>query len=164
MAIIDVGAEAINRAGQAPSPYTLLAVENPANLDGKITTVEVWCQASITNAKIGMFYNTTGNNYKCRSSLSVPSIAAGSKRTYACNLDVVAGDLIGIWYPNGNMERTDSGGQGYWYYNGDKATVGDEATYAMSAGRTMSLKGIGAEVAVGGGGGNTGVLVAQGQI
>ena len=47
MSVIDVGPAAISRTGGFPAQLTLIALANPANLSGIITSVDVWAYTTI---------------------------------------------------------------------------------------------------------------------
>ena len=147
MAAIDIGSAAIDRAGTAAAAYTLIAVENPANLSGKITSIEIWAATDLVNCEVATFYVVSGTNFSTRSTQSIGAVTAGSKQTFAVDLDVQAGDYIGIYYTAGTIER-DSAGSGYWTVALDAIPCTNQA-FTLTADRTMSLYGTGATVEAG---------------
>jgi len=148
MAAIDVGSEAIGRDDDCSATNTLIALDNPANLDGEITSIEIWAKNALTGLKVGMFYLVSETTYKCRSAVAIGDVAAGSKVTKTFSgISVVTNDLIGMYFTTGDMERSGSGEAGGLYISGDKVTVDDETEYTAWDGVTFSIKGIGAELA-----------------
>jgi hypothetical protein len=146
---IDVGPEPTNRGSNISGDYTFIMKDNAANGTGVINTLEIWCNTNMV-AKVGFFYNTTGTNYKCRSTVTLGTVTAGSKQTVTTDSlgaafakAVVAGDLIGIHIESGTMDYDTSGFGGYWWVAGDKMTVDNESTYASIDGDAFSVKGIG---------------------
>ena len=146
---IDVGSAAIDRNGVANGTVlTLIELGNPANASGIIDTVEIWMQTGTTGAKIGSFYNTGGNNYKCRDSVSIGAISAGSKQTFtSLSLSIQSGDFLGVKFNGGEPELSGEGGSGVAYVSGDYCDVDDEVTYGVFADNALSLYGSGTEAA-----------------
>ncbi len=155
---IDVGPEAIDRANNISGDYTFLMLDNPANGTGLISAIEAWMQASGA-IKVGYFYNTGGNNYKCRSAATLAEVTSGAKRTITedsgsnpLSLAVGANDLIGLHIEGGAIEEDSAGFAGYMYVAGDHVVVNDETEYTLNADNTMSIKGLGNTPAAGGSG------------
>jgi hypothetical protein len=145
---IDIGGGATNRASTiSVAGYTAIDLANPANASGVITSVELWFNTNGSGVKIGTFYNTTGNNYRCRDVETIGDVTAGSKQTFEVSLDVESGDFIGIYGTGGNIEADRSGGSGNFYKAGDQ-TDGGEALYELDAGYVMSLYGTGGEAQI----------------
>lgn len=143
MAAIDVGGEAINRAYSYIEGRTLVAKDNPANATGKITTVEIWAFEQLLNCEVAIFFVVSGDNLSTRSTVAIGTVAAGSKQTFPVDLDVEAGDYIGIYYTDGKIEIDDSVA-GMWEKEGDYIPCINEAFGAVAY--VPSLYGIGAEV------------------
>ena len=157
MAVIDIGAAAINRAGSIDI-WALTAVEasNPADGTGNIDTVEAWWNYKLdpSDAYVGTF-SAVGNVLTCRDSQSIGDVITGSKQTYTgLTISVVTGDYIGTKDKAGSnelyIERASSGGTGNWYYAGEVIDPSDSATFGYSNTYIMSLYGTG--VTAGGGG------------
>jgi len=148
---ISIGAPAIDRSVSIMAGSTQLAVDNPANASGTIDTLEIWANQNINNLEVGTFYNTAGNNYKCRDSVLIGAVTAGSMQTFAgLSINVQLGDYIGAyWSATGKIEEDDLGGLGRWWVFGEFIDPGDETTYALSDADIFSLHGIGTEAAVG---------------
>lgn len=116
---ISIGAEAIDRASQFPS-YTVIGLDNPANETGIITSVEIWAKINLTQCQVATFFLVSGNNLSTRGSHYIGNVTAGSKQVFSgLSINVVASDFLGIYYNNGQMERSTSGGAGLWYLGGD---------------------------------------------
>lgn len=154
MAAIDVGSEATDRASNiAFGDFTIILRDNVANLTGKITSLEAWAYSTLSGAnKVGLFQNTTGTTFVCRSAAALASIASGSKQTITqdsgaanLSLSVLKGDYIGFYAPTGAMEAQTTGSEGYYYAAGDHCTVSDSAEYTLDVDGdgTASFKGLG---------------------
>ena len=153
MSTIDVGAAAISRATGIGFGSTVIALDNPANLSGIISSVDVWANIAMTGLMVGTFYFVSGTTYKCRDSATLGSVAAGSKITFSgLAINVVAGDLIGYYLPSaGQIAASSSGGAGCLYLNSTKAiNPGDSASYGTYSNYAMSLYGTGVTPSVSG--------------
>ncbi|GAI91701.1 unnamed protein product, partial [marine sediment metagenome] len=147
MAAIDIGPGAVDLTSSIGDGDTNIDKANPANLSGKITSVEIWAKSNLTGCRVGIFYTTNGNTLKCRSAATLGSIFSGSKQTLTgLNLDVVAGDYIGLYWASGDMEYGFGGGADVWFTGGDHCVVDDEAAYSVGAGDIISIYGIGITV------------------
>ena len=144
MAAITVGNDAIDRATYSNiETSTYIDVNNAADGNGKITTIEIWAYYDMTGVKVGLF-SGSGTSYTNRNVASLGSITKGAKRTFSVDLDVVAGDFLGIYVTEGYIERTSSG-EGYYVKSGDQFGTGSQ-TYALFSDRTISLGGSGSTV------------------
>lgn len=132
---IDIGGEAIDRAGQTTLTNTMIAKTNPANENGTITSIEIWANSNLTGLKIGIFYKTNGDVFTTRDHDTIGDVEAGSKKIFPVNLNVLAGDYIGFYAPSGLIERDSSGGSGYWYKVGDNIPC-INATFILSGNST----------------------------
>lgn len=158
---IDIGCEAIARPDGAGYNTTWINEGNPANDTGTINSVEIWAQANLTGCKVGIFYATVANEphwtkYKCRSAVTLGTVTSGSKQTIttdsesnAISLDVVTGDVIGIYFSGASsvIECTEAGGDGIRVATTDHVVVDDETAYVATSG-TLSLYGVASTVAV----------------
>lgn len=111
---IDIGCEAIDRNSQKDTG-TDINKTNPANASGIITSVEIYARAAMTNVKVATFYVVDGNNLSTRDYEFIGDMSIGYHQ-FNVNLNVVAGDYLGI-YHSGYIEVDTSGGDGIWYYN-----------------------------------------------
>jgi len=135
---IDIGSGASDMASSIASEgNTVIDLNNPCNANGTIDTVEMWfaaADADGSGVKVGIFYATTGNYYKCRSAASITGdVTKGSKQSKAATLTAYSGDYIGWHCDDGQMERATSGGAGIVWVAGDQVTVGTEVEYALLA-------------------------------
>ena len=137
---IDAGLAATNRYSGLTPGETYLAVDNPANLSGVITTVELWAHADMSNVKVGVFYLVSGTTYKCRDSITLGGVSIGYHK-YSVSLGVQAGDYIGAYYSAGAISLNTTGGSGLYHVSGEYADPEDEATYALAGGYRISLYG-----------------------
>ena len=144
---IDMGMPAINRSNVFGIDFTLINIEDIANESGTITSVEIWADSQIANCKVAIFYGS-GATLSTRDYEVIGTVAAGSKQTFTVDLDVEAGDIIGMFYTSGGVERDVSGFAGVYYVNSDQIPCTDY-TFSLLAGNAISLKGIGATVVVG---------------
>lgn len=147
MADIDIGPGATDRAGYVSgSGYTDIDLANPANGAGVLDTIHLFPNFQLSNCKVGTFYLISGETYKCRDSCALGTVTAGSEQVYTVDkdsnpisLDAEMGDLLGIYYTAGRMERDTEGGSGIMYYNGEAIDPGDQADFTMLAGDTISI-------------------------
>lgn len=114
MAVIDLGTAAIDRPTYSIEGNTYIELDNPANLSGRITSVEIWADITLTGCKVATFYLVSGNNYSTRDYEAIADVVAGAKRTFTVDLDVVAGDFIGIYYTGGRIEKDSTVGSRTW--------------------------------------------------
>ena len=54
-------------------------------------------------------------------------------------ITVIAGDYIGLYCPDGRLDRATSGGEGFYHKSGDG--FGGVQTYTLFAGQDIALKG-----------------------
>ena len=145
MADIDVGPGAVDLTSLLTDSDTNIEKANPANLDGKITSVEIWAVSDLDGCKVGIFYTINGDTFKCRSAATIGHVTSGSKQTFSgLSLDVVAGDYIGIYYSSGQIEYQGTGGAGVWWKSGDHCVVDDELVFSFGSGDIIAIYGIGA--------------------
>ncbi len=138
---IDVGSAAIARDGPASALFTLIDLANPANASGVITSVEVWAVTNITGLRVGSFYLVSGTTYKCRDSVTIGAVTAGSKQTFSTRFSIQAGDFIGCYYATGTL-HSGAGGSGWMYVSGEYIDPNDSAIFALQAGQALSLYGL----------------------
>lgn len=144
MTAIDVGNAAINRSASSTYNRTLLDTFNPANADGKITSVEIWAATSLTGCKVGTFSGSSTTRTS-RGVATIGAVTAGSKQTYSgLDIDVLIGDIIGTYYASGTIERSAVGEStgSILFKDGDQFGTGSQS-YGESATYGMSLYGIG---------------------
>jgi len=151
MALIDIGAEAKDRPSLEAGNTTHIALDNPANLTGKITSIELWFGGvfDATDVRVGTFYGTAPN-FTCRDYAVIGDVARGSKQTFTKDSEetplaiaVEAGDYIGIFNNVGQLESTTVIGLGIYYKVGDQTETGEQ-TYGLYAGVIISVYGEGA--------------------
>ena len=141
--VLDVGPGANDLPGVSTGGVTLIDAGNPANLTGRLTSVEFWTNITITDMQVGTFFNTGGNDYKCRDSQAVGVLVNGAKRTEAVDLEIEAGDLLGIYFTVGQIDADGGAGAGRWNLAGDHITPGDVETYALAANSKDAIEGFG---------------------
>ena len=141
---IYIGAPAINR-GLTYGAYTTIN-NNSANESGVINSVEIWCDNDLSNCEVATFFRPdpggAPNNFTTRDSEAIGTVLDDAKRTFVVDLDVVAGDYIGIYYTAGYMERDNSGCDGMWAKSGDNIPCTD-ITFSNYTTSAISLYGTG---------------------
>jgi len=150
----EVGAEAINRGAEGGGGTTYIFLANPSNGVGILDTVEMYFSSagsSAKNVRVGTFYSSGGAGYyTCRDSVVLGTIAAGSKQTKTgLSLSVHVGDLLGIYYEDGYLEKqTPAGaGAGYYYDNSGERFYDSSWEYDhYEPGKDMSLHATGHSV------------------
>lgn len=145
--LIDIGSPAEDR-GAAWGVYTFIDKSNPANESGTITSVEIWANTELSNCEVATFFPEILPAYSTRDSEAVGTVAASSKQTFEVNLDVEAGDYIGLYYTAGKIEGETSGGAGVLYKSGDNIPCEDINFGTWTATGLLSLYGEGATIGV----------------
>jgi hypothetical protein len=145
---IDIGAAATNRTSEKFTG-TYMVIVNPADGTGKITSVEIYAVSgyNLTLVEVATFYVVSGNFLSTRDWEYIGNVTAGSKQTFVVDLDVVAGDYIGIYFASGGKIEADSTGT-YMSKAGDNIPCTNIEFSSPVAG-TISLYGTGETVAVG---------------
>jgi len=147
---VDIGSEAIDRPGSFSRLYTAILLDNPASIAGLVTSVDIWAYTDVTGLRVGTFYTINESSFRCRDSEAIPgTITAGSKVTKIISVAVEIGDYIGAYWADGEIERHTSGYAGIYYNSGEHIDPGDEATYTLLPGDTLSIGGYIEEVPVG---------------
>ena len=139
---IDIGEPAIDRDNKIYYSRTFVNQGNPANDSGSITSVEIWTNIEITNCEVATFYVVNGNNLSTRDTEFIGTVLKGAKRTFNVDLDVEAGDYLGIWVPVGAIEYDSSGGEGIWRNEEDQIPCTNVA-FTVDADCVLSLYGTG---------------------
>jgi len=145
---IDVGAEAINRAGNSgtTSNWGVVNKTNPANADGTLDTVQVYAYTNINNGQVGTV-TASGNSLTTRDYENLGTIASGSTQTFTgLSIDVLTNDYIGLSSTSGKLDAASSGGSGVWYLESASALMPySGVTFSSYAGWIESLYGTGTE-------------------
>lgn len=148
MALIDVGSPAINRDAYMSFGRTYIVKDNSANEDGKITSVDLYTRQALSGCIIATFYLVSGETFCARDSQYIGNVPGWSKQTISeLDIEIKAGDLIGLYFSVGAIESDESGFAGVWDVGGDHTT--GEAYYNLISGDTISLYGTGETVVVG---------------
>lgn len=145
---IDIGDPATDRAN-ALGVYTLIAKGNPANASGKITSVEIWANEDLVNCEVAIFEEVDPDTFTTRDNETIGAVTAGSKQTFAVDLDVETGDYIGIYYSGGKIDYESTDGAGMWFIDGADHIPCIAQLFGFSANVYLSLYGTGEEPAVG---------------
>ena len=139
MAVIDVGAAAIDRASNLPKEKTLIDKTNPANDSGVLDTFELWFWFyAVSDCLVGTFYGS-GVSATSRDYADIGSVSVGSKQTFSgLSVDVASGDWVGLYTATGYVERSTSGGGDVLLIDGDQFGTGAQ-TYSSYPGNAISL-------------------------
>ena len=143
---IDIGSPAINRDGYLDMAWTYIDLTNPANASGKITSVEIYARANynLANCEVATFFLVSGSNYSTRGTHTIGAVTGGSKQTFSgLDIEVEAGDFIGIRFSSGHLEFDTSGGTGILYKSGDYIPCTNETFSVYDANGILSLYGAG---------------------
>jgi len=146
---IDIGNEAIDRPDKMPFGYTRIDANNSANASGTITSVEIYVATNTytNDVEIAIFYRPDPDNFplnfSTRDSVNLGPLGTGYDQ-FNVNLSVEAEDYIGAYWGSsyGYIDYTKSGA-GNWDKSGDQIPC-TNATFALGANRTLSIKGTGA--------------------
>lgn len=104
---LDVGDSCIDRNSATTPEYSWLVTVNPANISGKVTSICVWFAGATLNVHLFTADRTTGDNFFIRAVQDVGGHGTG-KQDIAVELEIVAGDYIGVYTEqNGVEESTD---------------------------------------------------------
>lgn len=142
---IDIGAAAINRGGAAFNS-TIVEASNPANAGGTIDTVQIFANQNMSTCEAATFYVVSGNNLSTRDYETLGAVTAGSTQTFSgLSIDVLTGDYIGVFFPNGAIDFDTSGGVGYWWIYGSDKIPCTNQLFSWNASRILSLYGTGTE-------------------
>ena len=137
---IDVGPACVAGTTGGSTNYTYLLLENPANADGSLTTVCLYVTV-VDTFYVGVFYNTTGNNYKCRSAANLGALNIGENNK-AVDLSIVTGDLIGFFSSSGKAAyNSASNGLIFCPVSGNKCVVDNVCEYSSPVDYNRSIHG-----------------------
>lgn len=140
---ISVGSPAILRSSFIGGGYTTILKDGPANASGYITTVKIYVVENMTELSIATFYNTGTNQFTARASKTIGSLTTGLK-TVTVNLQVNAGDYIGLYWNQGYVSIDNANerpGSAYWETAGNNTTCVNKVFNYKNQGRTLSLIG-----------------------
>lgn len=116
---------------------TVINKTNPLASNTTVTSVEVWAgSGSLTNFRVGLFYVVSGDTLMCRvSTADLGNISSGSKVTLSVSLAGQTGDYIGCYATSGGsgyLDKSSSGGSGFWTANGEYIDVNDSTSFINS--------------------------------
>jgi hypothetical protein len=143
MALIDVGSLPTDRLSAVGiGATTTIDKDNPVNLNGKITEIQIWANTNLADVEVGIFTNEGVNVFSTRSWVALGAVVSGSLQSFPVSLDVVAGDYIGIYGTGGDIEK---GNEGVEYHRkaGDQIPCTSVDFGAAVAPRAISLYGTG---------------------
>lgn len=145
---IDIGAPAIVRSSGLDSLYLTVNATNPANAAGKIFSIEIYVHpglGTLESVRVGTFYVVSGDNLSTRDYQIIGNVPEG-KHIYSVDLDVQAGDFIGmrsqVPSSNGKISYAASGFAGlYLAYHGEIPCT--NLAFTFYSGDVVSLYGTG---------------------
>ena len=146
---ITIGQEAKNRASYL-DPYIMVNMGVAADGTGKITSIEIWANTTLSDCKVATFFVVSGNNLSTRDVVTLGSVTSGSKQTFTVDsnsnpisLDVQEGDYIGMKCSAGRMERDTVALPGIWY-NFSEEIPCENVYFDILSGDAISLYATGA--------------------
>ncbi|MBA7552307.1 hypothetical protein ES705_44865 [subsurface metagenome] len=143
---IDIGCPAIWREYLYSSNiYTIVNIGNPANEEGKIKSIEIFCSANrvLKGVTVATFYVVDGNRLSTRDYEYIGDVEYGEKRIFAVDIDVVKGDYIGFVSSDSSYIFLDiSGGENLWFKLGNFIPCINEV-FGVDYGCVISLYGTG---------------------
>jgi len=152
---IDVGSSAIDRdlnVAISGSSYvhTLVTRTNPANTEGEIDTIEIYCgYANAGNVlRVGSFKETASNNFKCHDGYEIGQASVGYNEFTGVALDITEGEFIGCDGKQAGylltVDQGSSGGSGI-HLKEDFAGCDPDDTFlqVLDTSRILSLYGTG---------------------
>jgi len=149
--VFDAGSAAIDRTNRQLGNITYIELANPADFTGKITNVAIFAVSGwdMVSAKVATFRAVDATHYTAISVTgNLGAVAGGSVKNFAVNLDITAGDFIGIYFTAADaaIELSLTGGVGIASLAGDQ-TACSNAAFTVTANWAISL--YGATTAVG---------------
>jgi len=145
--MIDIGTLVSGSAVVGYPNITHVNKSNPANATGKITRIEMYAYANLSNCKVATFYRPDPagfpNKLSTRDTESIGTVISGSKQIFEVDLDVVEGDYIGIYFTAGYLCADQPGYDGRWYINEDKIPCINQTFEVSATSDTVSIYGTG---------------------
>ncbi|GAH49179.1 unnamed protein product, partial [marine sediment metagenome] len=138
--IIDIGSPAVDRIDSIGGNITLVDKYNPANKNGTITKVEIFCPEGITNVRVASFFVVSGNNISTREYAIIGDVPAGYSE-HVVSIGVQEGDFIGIYCGTGDID-CDMTGIGSWMKSENNIPC-ENKEFFYAPGTTISLHGTG---------------------
>ena len=155
MAVIYVGRPAIDRTSSGWTDYTIVNQGLVANDSGIIDTVGIYSFSNLTGCKVIIFQQIDATHLTARSFASLADVVSGAERIITVDkngnplsLNIVAGDLIGIYTTTGIVRRATSGFDNILYIVGDQSACSNKA-FSTYADDCISIYGTGATGATG---------------
>ena len=137
---LSVGNFAIDRWDMIGGGVTMVDKFNPANKNGTITKVAIYCPFGIPGVKVASFFVVEGNFLSTRNYELIGAVPSGYSE-HEVSIGIQEGDFIGLYCGAGDID-TDDTGLGRWAQTGDKIPCTNQEFF-YSAGATISLYGSG---------------------
>ena len=130
---IDIGRVAIDGSHYyIGTDTTYISKYNPANRSGRLTHIEIYAHTSMTGCEVATFHQSDTNVFVTRDTHYIGNVAAGAKRSFDVDLEVEAGDFIGIHFVTGQIELDGGISCGNWFLNGDYIPQENPVTFVVS--------------------------------
>ena len=146
---IDIGSPATSRASTFTYGSTLINVDNPANADGVLDTMQVYERYGGEQTYCGTFSGSS-TSYNDRDYEDLGWVTPDSTQTFTgLTCDVVTGDFLGVALVatyGGAISRDTSGYSGLYSKSGNWFGSGAQ-TYSLNTGDTISAYATGTEAA-----------------
>lgn len=136
---INVGVPAITSSYSLNNGYTAISLDNPANNNGTIKTINIFVDSTMSGVKVGTFYGS-GGYYTMRDYQVISTSLSSGLNSIDVDIQIEKGDYIGIYYTGGYIKIKDISGDGYYLVNGDKFD-GSGHTYSTFNSKSLSLNG-----------------------
>jgi len=133
-----IGMPAIDRPGSFSFTYTIVEMENPAQMTGFVTQVEIYSAIAGTGIEVAVFEEVAPFTFTTRSDQFIGDVPLGYS-SHVVSLPVAIGDFIGIHGLSGSIEKSNTG-VGCRYEVADYIPCVDQYIPGRNA-RTISLLG-----------------------
>lgn len=133
---IDVGSPAISRAYTLLTGYTSVTKVNPVNANGKIDKVDLYV-GSAGSFIVAIYEDKGSNQLKVKDNHDCGNLGVGLHSNIAVDLDVIAGEYIGVYSSGGGIDYNYPEGSDRWYKVANYTTIGQTYTFTYSAVNVM---------------------------
>ena len=138
---IDIGVDFDYEGSYSIGARTIISLVNPANASGTITSVTIHNVGyDMVDCEVATFFLVSGNNYSTRDTEYIGAVSG--EQQFNVNLDVVAGDFIGLYNTSVLGRTSTKTGGSYKYLASDQIPCTDVTFSNVS--NTACIYGIGA--------------------
>jgi transcription elongation factor Elf1 len=144
---IDIGSPATNQT-YTKSVDTHIDGNNAANDSGKITEVKIYAATQMAGCVVAIFEPIDATHFTTRDYETVNNgngagVVLVGQQTFTVDLDVVAGDFIGLYFSAGAIDLAVGGGAYIYRAAGSKIPCTNQL-FAAESNRILSIGGTGA--------------------